>query len=417
MPLSEYRAVVQETAESERVEITVIASPEIGRLPPNQAREQLNSLLCQVRQQPEIKLYGIGTFSSFVSPPTRNSLFGKNTSVEVNLGYCLHLPNGFITDVVLPDTPTEAKVRFCKHWTESAAGSNQVEAFANDRLIYHRPPEISTPSIPHPPERGVWPAFRGKNVEVEKDTRGLFRYSKLKLFFDMNQDYLVNAMTDEDVQERAIRSASDVALPIVNYVLDVYRFVTGETHAEPIWLPVITQVFFADHNLVFEGVTVPHGLRSAIANRSKEEIDRVAKMLSRGERPNLDVLLLQSARAALDRRDPLIAVIVAFQALEIYLETRLREGFRNGGLTDAQITQKLMGVVRTKDRLTGLCREVTGRSVADDTQFWNDWLTNCNRKRNEAVHRNLPVTLPEAERVVSLCQECIKRVGLLPFPQ
>jgi len=125
-----------------------------------------------------------------------------------------------------------------------------------------------------------------------------------------------------------LTDTSDVALAIVNYVLDVYRFVTGETHIETVWSPVITQVFFSDHNLVFEGVTVPHGLRSAIANRSKEEIDRVANMLSRGDRPSREVLLLHSSRAALDRRETLVAVLVAFQALEIYLETRLRAGFQ-----------------------------------------------------------------------------------------
>jgi hypothetical protein len=47
--------------------------------------------------------------------------------------------------------------------------------------------------------------------------------------------------------------------------------------------------------------------------------------------------------------------------------------------------------------------------VADDNQFWNKWLQDCNRKRNDIVHRGLPLTETQARLVVALCEDCIAR--------
>jgi hypothetical protein len=220
---------------------------------------------------------------------------------------------------------------------------------------------------------------------------------------------------NESARTTALRQATEVGLQIINYFLDVYRYATSETHPERLSLPVVTLVYFAECNLVFEGVVISHGLRSAVANRPRNEMNRLVQMVSAGERPDRHELLLLSARAALDRRELLIAVIAGFQALEIFLESKLREGYSKRGLGDPAITQLLKGTYRTKARLQQLCREVTGKSVADDVQFWNDWLVDCNRKRNDVIHRNAPITHSEAERVVSLCEECVRRIDALPW--
>jgi hypothetical protein len=54
-----------------------------------------------------------------------------------------------------------------------------------------------------------------------------------------------------------------------------------------------------------------------------------------------------------------------------------------------------------------------GRSIADDTAFWDSWLRDCNQKRNAVVHRGDEITSAEAKRLVELCEECINRFAAL----
>ena len=112
----------------------------------------------------------------------------------------------------------------------------------------------------------------------------------------------------------------------------------------------------------------------------------------------------------------MLAVVVAFQALEIFLETKLRASYAKQGLPASEVTKKLEKRYKTKDRLTVLCREVTGESVADDTVFWASGMTDCNRKRNGVVHQNETLTNQEALDVVDLCEQCITKLSALPFP-
>ena len=414
MGLKEYHAEVQETADSPPVGITLLTSEDIAQLPRGQAEEHFAQLLSQFRLRPEIQLFEVGTFSSYVTPPSGASLLGKNVVLEARLPYCLSLPDGLITEVIVPDSGIRARVRVRKVWTDLAEGSTDLDAYADDRLLYLGNFEIQTPQFPQPPEHGPWPRLSGRNVEFEKDTRGRLRYTHIRIAFDMDQGSL-DSEHNESARRDALRQATEIGLQVINYFLDVYRYVTGETHPERLSLPIVTLVYFADCNLVFEGVVISHGLRSAVANRPGTEIDRLLQMVSAGDRPDRHELLLLSARAALDRRELLIAVIASFQALEIFLENKLREGYGKQGLDDPTITQLLNGTHRTKDRLQKLCREVTGKSVADDSQFWADWLADCNRKRNAVIHHNAPITHAEAERVVSLCEECVRRIKALPW--
>jgi hypothetical protein len=200
-------------------------------------------------------------------------------------------------------------------------------------------------------------------------------------------------------------------------LLDVYRYVTGAEHVERLPDMAVNRVYFADHNLVSEGVAVEGGVGSAIVNRSAREIQRIETMLKAGTEPERHVLLTQSSHAALNRGQLVIAIVAAFQALEILLETKLRAAYARQSLSESDITEKLKKFYNTKDRLTVLSREATGGfSVADDAAFWDSWLKHCNRKRNAVVHRNEIVSHPEASRVVDLCEQCMTRLSALPFP-
>ncbi len=418
MALPEFHARIQQTATGPTISVRIIASEEVAKLPREEAEGQLNSLLHQIRTTSELIIYGFHTLASYVHPPPKEALLGHNTRVEFSLPYTLHLPSNMPFEVTCPQTG-KATVVLRKVWTDLSAGSNDAEIYAEDQLLYYGPAKPRSPTIPQAPELGPWPRFTGTNVEIAKDTHGVFRYSQVQVFFDSVLVGVDGLETDETVQE-ARRSAFDNAkkkgADIVNYLLDVYRYVTGAEHVER--LPTITanRVYFADHNLLSEGVSIESGLGSAIVNRSGREIQRIKEMLLDGTEPPRHVLLMQSSRAALSRGQHVLAVVVAFQALEILLEPKLRDGYAKQGLPDGDITEKLKKCYKAKDRLTVLCREVTGKSVADDTDFWDSWLNDCNRKRNGVVHRNETVTNHEALRVVELCEQCIARLSALPFP-
>jgi hypothetical protein len=312
-----------------------------------------------------------------------------------------------------------ATVILRKVWTESAVGSNEAEFYADDQLLYYGPAKQRTPQIPQSPELGPWPRFTGTNIEIVKDIHGVFRYTQILIFFDSVLVGVDGPDEDEAVQtarSSAFDKARKTGADTVNYVLDVYRYVTGAEHIER--LPTITanRVYFAEFNLLSEGLRIESGLGSAIVNRSGSEIQRIREMLRDGVEPPRHVLLIQSSRAALTRGQVVLAVVVAFQALEIFLETKLRACYAKQGVPDSEVTKKLEKRYKTKDRLTILCRELTGKSVADDTVFLDSWVTDCNGKRNRVVHRNETLTNQEVLGVVDLCEECIARLSALPFP-
>ncbi|MBZ5678158.1 MAG: hypothetical protein LAP61_28270, partial [Acidobacteriia bacterium] len=149
----------------------------------------------------------------------------------------------------------------------------------------------------------------------------------------------------------------------MNYLIDVYRFTTGEFHVERLTDAVLTLIYFADHNTGFEGAAIKGGIRSAVINRSAREIDRIAAMLAKGLKPDRHDLLLLSARSSLHHGNLLIAIILAYQGLEILVEAKLRNGYQRLGHADPAINQKLKDNHRLSERLTNLSREVTGQSV------------------------------------------------------
>jgi hypothetical protein len=418
MGLAEFHAQVQQSESGLVLPVVVIAPEEIARLPREEARARLSGLLHQVQPRPELIIYGFATLASYVDPPMRKALLGYNTLVEISLPYTLHLPSDMPFEVMCPQTG-RAAVAMQKIWTKLATGSNEAEVFADDQLLYYAPAQPISPSIPQAPELGPQPHFTGKNVEIGKDTHGVFRYTRIGAFFDSAFADIAGVDADEAVQaarSRALAQAKETATEIVNYVLDVYRYVTGAEHVERLPTMAVNRVYFAAHNLVSEGVEVAGGVGSAVVNRSGREIQRIATMLKTGLEPETHVLLMQSSRAALGRGQLVLAIIVAFQALEILLETRLRAAYARQGISDGEIIEKLKRSYKTKDRLTALSREVAGgRSVADDTAFWDSWLRDCNRIRNGVVHRNETVSHPETLRMVELCEECMLRFSALPF--
>jgi hypothetical protein len=415
MERAEFYAKIQVAPNDPVIAVRVIADAGIARLPRPEAEVQLSSLLNQVRPKSEFVLYGFRTLGEYVDVPPKESLHGHNTLVEISLPYTLHLPSGMLFEIKRPDG-TKAAVSFGKVWTDLAGGSNEAEVVADEQVLYYGPTLPASPNIPQAPEFGPWPRFTGTNIEITGDTHGVFRYSQARVLFDSGP-LSAGVQLTEEARTAALNQAEKIGVETVNCVLDVYRHVTGAQHVERLPVMNVTRVYFIDENFLSEGVSVQGGVGSAIVNRSGREIEQFRQMLAAGEEPPPDVLLFQSAHAALNRGQLVLAVVVVFQALEILLETLLRAAYTKQGVADAVITRKLKDRHKTKDRLEVLCREVAnGKSVANDLAFWNSWLVACSRKRNGVVHRNESITSAEALRLVELCEECRQRLMALPFP-
>ena len=258
MALAEYSAKIQQSASDPMIAVHVLASREIADQPREQAESQLDALLHQVRIKPEFVLYSLRTVSSYVDPLSRSKLFGHNTLVEISLPYTLHLPSDVPFDVACPEAG-RATVVLRKVWTDLAIGSNTAEIYSDDHLLYYGSAQQESPTIPQARELGAWPRFTGTNVEIAKDTHGDIRYTQIHTFFDSTHIAIAGLDTDEAV--RAARSlaydnAMKTARDIVNYLLDVYRYVTSAEHVERLSTMNVRRIYFADHNLLFEEVSV-----------------------------------------------------------------------------------------------------------------------------------------------------------------
>jgi hypothetical protein len=300
MVLAEYRAGFQQTADDPRVSVTIIAPEEIRTLPRAEAEQRLSTLLHQVRTKPELMLYGFGAFSSYVEPIPREALLGYDTFVDLNLPYTLHLPDNMPLRVRYDQARGPATVLLWKVWTTLAAGSNTAELFADDQLLYYGPAQPSSPTLPQASDLGPWPHFTGKNVEINKDAHGVFRYTKIRVLVDQAPEGVDGSGDSEAVQNArssAVHMAAETATAIVNYFLDVYRFTTGEEHVERLAQMPVTRVYFAAQNLVYESAAIEAGLGSAIVNRSRREIQQIRDMLATGHEPPRRVSLrkLESA--------------------------------------------------------------------------------------------------------------------------
>jgi hypothetical protein len=239
MTLTKFRAHIQQTQNDAVVPVRIVAPEEIARLPREEAKARLSALLHQVRVKPEFILYGFASLASYVDPPPRATLLGYNTLVEISLPYTLHLPNDMPFDVASP-AMGRATVVMQKVWTNLATGSNDAEIYADDQLLYYGPAQPQSPTIPQAPELGPWPHFTGINVEIGQDTHGVFRYTQIRIFFDSALAGFDSADTSEATQAArsgALDNARKTGIAIVNYLLDVYRYVTGAEHVErlPSW--------------------------------------------------------------------------------------------------------------------------------------------------------------------------------------
>jgi hypothetical protein len=345
---------------------------------------EIRQMLSQVSLKKSLQVYGMNLRYSLAPggapDPAR---FPRNTLVEVALPYCLHLPNGLNLAVSVPEANCGAIVVLQKFWTSAAAGSATADLFTTDHVTYAAPVTLNTPNFPEDPELGPRAGCSGTNIEIDRDINGQFRYSKLKIFFDTQHHRLASVSETEIIAARD--EAVGLALKIVNRIIDVYRYVTKEDFVQRLGSIHVTDLYFAHHDVGIQGASFGGGIRDAIMNRTKREIEEIAATLKvQSELPLADLLFLD-AQAALSSERYVLAVIHAFQALEVFLEEFLYRRFAAKGMA-ADAIERIVAPRRTKERLKEVLSQATGHSLTEDRELWDRFCLVYDQVRNKLIH-------------------------------
>ncbi len=141
-------------------------------------------------------------------------------------------------------------------------------------------------------------------------------------------------------------------------------------------------------------------------NRSETELNAMSRMSATGEDIELWDLLFLDADASLNSNSFTLAVVNAFQALELRLEDFLRRHMAHQGLQAAEIEERLDRIWRTKERLKDLAPSVVGRRlIDDDPKLWDRFCWAYDDIRNKLIHAARALDRDKAERAISACRD------------
>jgi hypothetical protein len=314
--------------------------------------------------------------------------------------YCFHVPVNFMIE--LKDAGAINHLVFKKVWTGRAEGSSDADYRWPTHVLYHHNTSVKTPNFPTEPNLGPEPICTGVNVEALNDRVGLYRYSLVWMFFDTA--YTRELLTAGGEATRSQTIARAVAA--LNRFIDIYRVVTISAHIQRVSTVHVRDIFFREHNIGFHGASFGRGIGTAVMNRSEIELQAISRRAATGaEIPPWDLLFLD-AEASLDINNFTLAVVNAFQALELCLGDFLEKKMTAQGFTAAQIEDRLGKIWRTKDRLRDLVPSLSGRRlIDDDPNLWDRFCWAYDDIRNKLIHSARDLDLDKTERAMTACRD------------
>ena len=333
-----------------------------------------------------------------------------NTLIEVHLPYCLHFPNNYELEIDMDNKEKKALVILNKIWTNKAmtkdGNSDLVDIYSEDDVVYLKNSTILTPVLPIKPEEGWEQNFTGTNIEKIKEQNGVFRYSRLFIQFDTQID--LTKLDKEDLKE-TLKDVNDCALDIVNKLIDVYRFITKQEHIQRLGSLGVNMIYFINQKVGFYTLSPGFGIETASLNRSKKEIEQIARMLELGEKPSLYNLLILDAQSSFDNKRYALAVVQSFQALEIFIEDYILKLLKQRGDTEQQCNDYLDKNWKTKDRLKEVLKDLKNTTLFEgDRQLWDKWCKIYNNTRNEIIHQGKEAREGEVKDVLETNRKVIE---------
>jgi hypothetical protein len=389
MPTPEMRAVASFGDDPEKIVVV---------LPPGDPQ----AMLAEVATKPEFHLFGAALSYSYPDEELGNRpVQPANTLIEMGVPYCFHVPDKSIFQ--LKQEGAVNYLVFTKVWTTRAAGSSNADYRSPTHVLYHNKTTV-TPRFPTAPDLGPEPICAGVNLEAEKDRSGLYRYSLVRMYLDT--DYTRETLISKLGAESARSDMIARGVAAINRFVDVYRAVTRAAHIQRLARVHVRDIFFREHNIGYHGASFGHGIGTAVMNRSETELKAISRMSASGEDIATWELLFLDADASLDSNSFALAVVNAFQALELHIEDFLRRQMAHNGMRPTDIDERLDRNWRTKERLKELVPSFVGRRLIDENpKLWDRFCWAYDDIRNKLIHAARDLDRDNAERAVYACRD------------
>ena len=382
-----------------------------------QQKAQLDEALKKAAPRKVSGIFSLNTGFSYGDEHILDGFDYGNILVEAHLPYCLDIPNDFELEVLLTPPSDAALLITQKIWTHKATSdgklSDEVDFYADDKVLHFQNSDILTPRIPQDPRDGWGHNFTGTNLQKIKDRNGVFRFTRLYIQF--THAVTKEDLDDKDKSETLLNIIREKSLNAVNKLIDSYRFVTQQEHITRLGDLSIKMVYF---NELKEGLyTLPANIESATMNRSKVELDKIGKMLLNGEKPDLYSLLLLDAQNSFDTKNYALAIVQSFQALDIFVENFLIERLqKTKSITEQEAIDHLAkdNNWKTKTRLKLVLKEATGFSVEEKNKtLWDSWSTSYRDVRNKVIHKGKEASQVEVQNALKENFEIIELLKII----
>jgi hypothetical protein len=336
-------------------------------------------------------IFSLNSSFQYIDPSFLQEFNYGNVLVEVNIPYCLHIPDDYELEVLFSkDTGQTALVMPSKIWTQKAQTdkkrSDETDFFADDRVLYFQKNAIVGPKVPLDLSEGWEQNYTGFNVHKIKDRNGRFRFTHLYIQFDLTTTK--KELGDKFNSNAVIKKVKDISLQVINILIDTYRSVTNEEYITRLGDINLNMIYFIDMN---EGIYLSEvNTEVAPMNRSKAEIEKIKDMLETGNNPDLYMLLLLDTQNSFNTKNYPLAIVQSFQALEIFIENFLINEFIKIGKTEEDAYSYIVqgNNWRTKTRLKELLKEVKGKTLQELNQvLWDKWRANYDVVRTDVIHK------------------------------
>jgi HEPN domain-containing protein len=380
----------------------------LKKIPKQDIVEKIKSEIGKISLKPGTELYRTYVSYSYADDSATEDFDFGNVLIEVNLPYCLHLPNFNEIVVNVAEENIEALVTFQKIWTNRArtaeGDSENIDLYADEREIYFKKSTILGPTMPFKPDEG-WESFiTGINIEKVNDSHGVFRYSRL--YIQLNADLPKNIKSLKEKEcDRLLSAIHDKSLIVVNRIIDNYRMVTNEIHVRRLGTLKINLIYFLEQQNGY--YVANYNVKTAMINRSKNDLKQLSSLLSSGKKPDLYKLLLFNAKNSFNSKDFTLAIVESFQALEIFVENFLIFEFKKRGDNEKQIKIVLNKSWQTKERLNFLMKNLKGKSLNEKMDIWDPWCNRYDITRNEVIHAGKEPTEKETSETLEINEKVI----------
>lgn len=325
-----------------------------------------------------------------------------NTMLLLNIPYVFYLPDYFAINL---NYPAECRIKFIKQWTERVKDSDRFDAVSEKRL-YYRNFNFKTPKLPLDVTNGPNINFTGKNIEKE-DNNGEYRYSTLLIELDTN--FSVEELKDNKLILEKIQL---IVREIVVYLTRIYKYCSKSFNIR-FRQPTLLEIFFPQRNLgfyVIDGALI----RDATVTLSKSEIDQFESLSESGFEPTLYEMLLMDSKSAFLNLEYKLAILEAFQSMDVFLEDFIRTSFKKKGILDAEIDRKLDQSWKTRDRIEKLVAEISGKGLSQiDGKLGSSWHCLYEDVRNAMIHKGYLPSKKETMKVININESVMQLIKSL----